>query len=360
MTTISTPALDAFRRRPLAPTSRSVVARRGPAAAQAMCYTTASSAVGVWRSLVSALVWGTRGRQFKSGHADHFLAAKRLLPVAHMTALDPRLPHSHDARLSRTTGRRPSEKAAQRGRRLSSVESPWRRRSRGGSGCSGRLGGASLLVLQRLAVGRAARTIQGGSVLQARFPLVARCRWLPLHLEPASAMAPTAELRRRHGRVAPRRNPGGVRIDDGPGRGGRAGIRRRQTRALTGVASNALVLPVFRVRLSPEQPAQAVHGADVSRRTRRTGPFDFLPAIKQQPIGRHAVSRTATATACGQTRPPGPPSSPLPHAVRPASRTESRCCEGARPPTASAPTTRRCWSRATASPRVRCRPACGR
>jgi hypothetical protein len=25
---------------------------------------------GVWRSLVSALVWGTRGPRFKSGHPD--------------------------------------------------------------------------------------------------------------------------------------------------------------------------------------------------------------------------------------------------------------------------------------------------
>ena len=32
-----------------------------------------SPAVGVWRSLVSAPVWGTGGRQFKSGHADHVL-----------------------------------------------------------------------------------------------------------------------------------------------------------------------------------------------------------------------------------------------------------------------------------------------
>jgi hypothetical protein len=26
---------------------------------------------GTWRSLVSALVWGTRGRRFKSGRPDH-------------------------------------------------------------------------------------------------------------------------------------------------------------------------------------------------------------------------------------------------------------------------------------------------
>ncbi len=25
----------------------------------------------MWRSLVSALVWGTRGRRFKSSHSDH-------------------------------------------------------------------------------------------------------------------------------------------------------------------------------------------------------------------------------------------------------------------------------------------------
>ena len=46
-------------------------ARRGRV--EAPCYN--SAPVGVWRSLVSALVWGTRGRQFKSGHADHLLAA---------------------------------------------------------------------------------------------------------------------------------------------------------------------------------------------------------------------------------------------------------------------------------------------
>jgi hypothetical protein len=28
------------------------------------------SALGTWRSLVSALVWGTRGRRFKSGRPD--------------------------------------------------------------------------------------------------------------------------------------------------------------------------------------------------------------------------------------------------------------------------------------------------
>ena len=27
--------------------------------------------LGTWRSLVSALVWGTRGRRFKSGRPDH-------------------------------------------------------------------------------------------------------------------------------------------------------------------------------------------------------------------------------------------------------------------------------------------------
>jgi hypothetical protein len=27
--------------------------------------------VGTWRSQVSALVWGTRGRRFKSGRPDH-------------------------------------------------------------------------------------------------------------------------------------------------------------------------------------------------------------------------------------------------------------------------------------------------
>ncbi len=29
---------------------------------------------GVWRSLVSVLPWGGRGRGFKSRHSDHFLA----------------------------------------------------------------------------------------------------------------------------------------------------------------------------------------------------------------------------------------------------------------------------------------------
>ena len=33
------------------------------------------SALGTWRSLVSALVWGTRGRRFKSGRPDHFRTA---------------------------------------------------------------------------------------------------------------------------------------------------------------------------------------------------------------------------------------------------------------------------------------------
>ena len=28
---------------------------------------------GTWRSLVSALVWGTRGRRFKSGRPDFFI-----------------------------------------------------------------------------------------------------------------------------------------------------------------------------------------------------------------------------------------------------------------------------------------------
>ena len=37
---------------------------------------TLSATVGVWRSLVSAPVWGTGGRQFKSGHADHLLCSR--------------------------------------------------------------------------------------------------------------------------------------------------------------------------------------------------------------------------------------------------------------------------------------------
>src|SRR5450756_2902709 len=37
--------------------------------------------VGVWRSLVSALVWGTRGRQFKSGHADQLFLPPCLCSV---------------------------------------------------------------------------------------------------------------------------------------------------------------------------------------------------------------------------------------------------------------------------------------
>src|SRR5674476_344758 len=49
--------------------------RPSPAAALTAregCARIPACTAGVWRSLVSALVWGTRGRQFKSGHADHF------------------------------------------------------------------------------------------------------------------------------------------------------------------------------------------------------------------------------------------------------------------------------------------------
>src|SRR5450756_2593591 len=47
--------------------------RPSPAAAPPAregCARIPACTAGVWRSLVSALVWGTRGRQFKSGHAD--------------------------------------------------------------------------------------------------------------------------------------------------------------------------------------------------------------------------------------------------------------------------------------------------
>ena len=30
-----------------------------------------SVVIGAWRSLVSALVWGTRGRRFESARSDH-------------------------------------------------------------------------------------------------------------------------------------------------------------------------------------------------------------------------------------------------------------------------------------------------
>ena len=42
---------------------------------------------GLWRSLVSALVWGTRGREFKSRRSDHFPFRRLLicLPQVHET-----------------------------------------------------------------------------------------------------------------------------------------------------------------------------------------------------------------------------------------------------------------------------------
>ena len=44
----------------------------------------APHAYGLWRSLVSALVWGTRGREFESPHPDRIyqVCCDRLVPVS--------------------------------------------------------------------------------------------------------------------------------------------------------------------------------------------------------------------------------------------------------------------------------------
>ena len=43
------------------------------------------AALGTWRSLVSALVWGTRGRRFKSGRPDHDVHQENALQRIRMT-----------------------------------------------------------------------------------------------------------------------------------------------------------------------------------------------------------------------------------------------------------------------------------
>jgi hypothetical protein len=70
-----------LRSRPSRRHRHALKARRG-------CARIPACTVGVWRSLVSALVWGTRGRQFKSGHADH-----RPSPVHQHLSLTRPAPH---------------------------------------------------------------------------------------------------------------------------------------------------------------------------------------------------------------------------------------------------------------------------